>query len=349
MPRVTSIDLYSYELPADRIAQEPREERDRSRALFLRRGEEAIDEGLFRELPARLRGDECLVINDTRVIPARVRARRSTGGEIEAFLLRPEGEGIWRAWLSPSRRLQPGEELATAGAPLRLLSREGRWWRVLLPEGELGRIGEIPLPPYIRRERGDARLSGLDRERYQTVFARREGAVAAPTAGLHFTPEILAAIAARGVPVVPVTLHVGPGTFAPVAVERIEEHRVDPELFEVSAASRAALAAARKEGRRFVCVGTTSIRVLESLPDLSPGDRVCGECSLTILPGHRFRHAAGLITNFHLPRSSLLVLVSAFHGRERTLAAYRAAIERGFRFYSYGDAMAILPAEDSSC
>jgi len=149
--------------------------------------------------------------------------------------------------------------------------------------------------------------------------------------------------------VVAVTLHVGPGTFAPVVAERIEEHRVDPELFAVSAESRAAVAAARAEGRRFICVGTTSLRVLESLPDLAPGDEISGECALTILPGHPFRHAAGLITNFHLPRSSLLVLVSAFHGRERTLAAYRSAIERGFRFYSYGDAMAILPGEASRC
>ncbi len=346
---MTSTDLYSFDLPSGRIAQEPRADRDRSRALFLRRGEDSIEEGLFRDLATRLRGDECLVVNDTRVFPARIRAQRETGGEIEAFLLRSEGDDTWRAWLSPSRRLHEGECLRTSGAPLEILSREGRWWRVRLAPKEIERIGEVPLPPYILRSNGDPRLAALDRDRYQTVYAGRAGAVAAPTAGLHFSRELLDLLVARGIPVVPITLHVGPGTFAPIQVDRVEDHRVDPELFEVSEAARRSLSEARASGRRLVCVGTTSLRVVETLPDLEPGPAIEGECDLTILPGYRFRHADGLITNFHLPRSSLLVLVSAFHGLERTLATYAAAIERGFRFYSYGDAMVILPDGGAAC
>lgn len=357
---MSATDLYDFTLPPDRIAQTPRDDRDRSRALFLERGNDAIEEGVFRDLPERLRGDECLVVNDTRVIPARVRATRESGGAVEAFLLAPEGttpgsdpaggaepEEVWRAWLTPSRRLREGERLRTRGAPLRIIAREGRGWRVGLPPGELDRIGEVPLPPYIERSEDDPRLATLDHERYQTVYARAAGAVAAPTAGLHFTPDVLDALGARGIPVVPVTLHVGPGTFLPIRAERVEEHRVDPEFFSVSEESRTSLAAARAEGRRIVCVGTTSMRLIESLPDLDPGPPLTGECDLTILPGHEFRHAEGLVTNFHLPRSSLLVLVCAFHGRERTLAAYAEAIERGFTFYSYGDAMVILPARSA--
>ena len=340
---MAATDLYDFHLPDDHIAQEPSPDRSDSRALFLTRGSDSVAEGHFHELPDRLRGDECLVVNDTRVIPARVRARRASGGAIEAFLLRPEGNGVWRAWLTPSRRLKDGEQLLTSGAPLTVLSRAGRWWLVSLPDGELERIGEVPLPPYILRGEGDERLASLDRDRYQTIFSRRAGAVAAPTAGLHFTPDILTRLAARGIPIAPVTLHVGPGTFAPIRAERIEDHRVDPELFEVSEESRSILASARAEGRRIVCVGTTSLRCLESLPDLEAGPELAGECDLTVLPGYRFRHAAGLITNFHLPRSSLLVLVSTFHGRERTLTAYHHAIEQDYRFYSYGDAMVILP------
>ncbi|MHC4934612.1 MAG: tRNA preQ1(34) S-adenosylmethionine ribosyltransferase-isomerase QueA [Planctomycetota bacterium] len=345
---MSATDEYEFFLPESAIAQEPPARRGDSRALFLVRGRDGGRFGRFSELPELLRGDECLVVNDTRVIPARVRARRASGGAVEAFLLSPEEDGTWRAWLTPSRRLKPGELLETEGAPLRVLEKEGRWWRVSLPEGELERIGQVPLPPYIRREPGDPRLRALDAERYQTVFASRAGAVAAPTAGLHFTPELLGELEDRGVPVVPVTLHVGPGTFAPIRADRLEDHRVDPEWFEISGDSRRRLARAREEGRRIICVGTTSMRVIESVPDLDDGPALTGECALTILPGHRFRHAEGLITNFHLPRSSLLVLVSAFHGRERTLAGYRDAVEAGLKFYSYGDAMVILPDREAA-
>ncbi len=341
---MTAAALYDYPLPRSLIAQEPAPKRDRSRALYLTRGHDAIEEGAFAELPGRLRGDECLVVNDTRVIPARVRSRRRSGGAVEVFLLRPESAAVWRAWLHPHERLRAREELAVGGDSIRVIERAGSFWLVELSDATLiERAGEVPLPPYIDRAPADERLRTLDRDRYQTVYARRPGAVAAPTAGLHFTEEIFAALASRGIPVVPVTLHVGPGTFRPLASEQVEEHRVEPELFEVCASSRSALARAERERRRLVCVGTTSLRLLETLDALAEGPDLAGETSVTILPGYRFRHADGLITNFHLPRSSLLVLVSEFHGRERVLAAYRAAIERGFRFYSYSDAMVILP------
>lgn len=344
------MEAYDFTLPPERIAQEPAAQRDASRALFCERGADPIEPGQFRDLPSRLRGDECFVVNDTRVIPARLRARRATGGAIEVFLLRREEPGSWRCWLSPSRRLRDGERLEIDGggpelgsAELTVVGRVGSFWRVRLDDEWVERHGEVPLPPYIARDEGDHRLTGLDRERYQTIFANTPGAVAAPTAGLHFTPDLREQILTLGIPIVPVTLHVGPGTFKPVTAERLEDHRVDPELYRVSAESRRQLAQARRDGRRIISVGTTSLRVLESLDALDDGEDLEGETSLTILPGHNFKHVDGLITNFHLPRSSLLVLVCAFHGESRTLAAYGQAIASGLRFYSYGDAMVILP------
>lgn len=347
-----SLDQYDFDLPQELIAQEPAADRDASRALFGQRGQDGIEVGEFRELAERLRGDECLVVNDTRVIPARLRARRKTGGAVEVFLLRQETTDVWRAWLSPSRRIQVGEVLEVAGADLEVGEREGSFWRVRLPGPELiERCGEVPLPPYIERSADDPRRVA-DRERYQTIFASASGAVAAPTAGLHFTPELVELIRARGVPIVPVTLHVGPGTFEPIRAARLEDHRVSAELFSVSAETREALSEARRDGRRIVAVGTTSTRVLESLPAVcadpwEAGPTVSGETDLTILPGHQFQLVEGMITNFHLPRSSLLVLVSAFQGRERVLASYQRAVADGLRFYSYGDAMVILPGVES--
>ncbi len=342
-----STSLYQYELPEELIAQEPLPGRADSRTLYLVRGSEAIAEGTFAELPARLAGDECLVVNDTRVIPARIRARRATGGQVEIFLLRPEQDGVWQAWLSPSRRVRPGEMLEHGERRVEVLERDGSFWRVRA--GDLAAIeefGEVPVPPYIERAPGDPRLASLDRERYQTIFARAPGAVAAPTAGLHFTPEVTGALAARGIPIIAVTLHVGPGTFRPIVCEDVADHRVEPELYELTAETRARLAAARSDGRRIIAVGSTCLRLLESLDRLAEGPDLRSATALTILPGHAFRHVDGLITNFHLPRSSLLLLVATFHGLEPTLAAYRYAIERRFRFYSYGDAMAILPRRD---
>lgn len=338
---------YDYDLPADLIAQCPAETRDGSRALFMTRGREDVEMGTFAQLVDHLRGDECLVVNDTRVIPARLRARRATGGAVEIFLLRSEGSGVWRCWLSPSRRIQPHEKLRVGEEWVRVIDRFGSFWRVELPDDDFPRrAGEVPLPPYIRRAGDDDRVRASDAARYQTLFASTPGAVAAPTAGLHFSERLCEELKHRGVPIVPVTLHVGPGTFKPVTAERIADHRVDPELYRVSSASRSALAQARRNRRRVIAVGTTSLRVLESLENLEDGEAVDGETDLTVLPGHTFRHVDGLITNFHLPRSSLLVLVCAFHGLEPTLGAYRRAVDERCRFYSYGDAMVILPESD---
>ncbi|MEM7164645.1 MAG: tRNA preQ1(34) S-adenosylmethionine ribosyltransferase-isomerase QueA [Planctomycetota bacterium] len=339
------IELYDYDLPPALIAQHPAARRDASRALFLTRHNDALDEGHFADLQQRLSGDECFVVNNTRVIPARIRARRASSGAVEVFLLRREEAGVWQAWISPSRRIRPGETLTTVTSqiPIEVLDRHESFWTVSLPsDGIVQEVGEVPLPPYIQRAPDDPQFAA-DRERYQTLFATVPGAVAAPTAGLHFSAELLAQLEARGIPIVPVTLHVGPGTFQPVTAARIEDHVVAPELYEVSLESHQQLQQARSDGRRLIAVGTTSARVLESLSFAGPAARIHGETGLTILPGHEFRNVDGLVTNFHLPRSSLLVLVAAFHGRERTLSAYEHAVRTGMRFYSYGDAMVILP------
>ena len=340
-----SLRSYQFELPDSLIAQEPAQNRSDSRCIFTLRGEKQRQLGNFPEIVDLLRGDELLVYNDTRVIPARIRAQRATGGKVEIFLLRPCQDGeSWLAWISPSRRIKPGETLEGPDVAIRVHGREGSSWRVEWPaEVPLERIGEVPLPPYIQRNPEQTDLQSTDKERYQTVFAKTPGAVAAPTAGLHFDQPILEALAARGVQRAGVTLHVGPGTFKPIESEQLTDHRVDPEWYSISSETRTALHKARKEKRPIIAIGTTSMRVLESLPDLTPGDEIIGETDLTILPGYQFRHADGLLTNFHLPGSSLLVLVSCFHGLENTLNLYREAVENQFRFYSYGDCMLITP------
>ncbi len=348
---MTDLDDYDYDLPSALIAQEPAPHREESRALFMRRGVDGLEERRFADLPGQLTGDECLVVNDTRVIPARIRTRRASGARIEVFLLRPEGDAsnadtVWQAWVAPAKKVRPPETLNLESDPsetIEVLQRCDSFFRVRA--GSLDRlygIGEVPLPPYIARSANDDRRT-QDSERYQTMFASTPGAVAAPTAGLHFSPPLVTAVKSLGVPVIPITLHVGPGTFKPITTDRIEDHRVDPELFHVSEQSRGELAKAKADGRRIITVGTTSTRVIESIDHWDDGPAIQGDTSLTILPGYEFRHVEGLITNYHLPKSSLLVLVSAFHGRERTRQAYAQAIESGLRFYSYGDAMVILP------
>jgi S-adenosylmethionine:tRNA ribosyltransferase-isomerase len=341
---------FDYALPPDRIAQEPAEPRDAARLLVLDRRSGAIRDAHVPDLGDYLRPGDCLVVNDTRVLPARLSGRiASTGREVEVLLLHPVGPTSedWAALVRPARRCPVGTTVVladgAAGATVTAREELGRA-RVRLDgvgpvEAFLEAHGVPPLPPYIRRYR---KPGGEDWARYQTVYATHPGAVAAPTAGLHFTPSLLAALEAQGIELHRVTLHVGPGTFRPVRTARVADHRVEAERFEVSEGAAAGLSRARREGRRVVSVGTTTARVLETVarPDGSLAAGV-GSTDVTIVPGHAFRAVDALLTNFHLPRSSLLLLVSAFAGREAVLGAYAHAIAAGYRFYSYGDAMLI--------
>ena len=353
------IDQFDYDLPDRLIAQEPPPERDQSRLLVVRRGGPPPADRRFRDLPALLDPGDLLVLNDTRVLPARLVGRRArSGGKWEGLFLREEADGAWELLSQTRGRLMTGETILVdpenpssgeAAAPLRLClvgkTAAGRW--LARPEeggaaaALLARYGRTPLPPYIRKGRGGP----ADRERYQTVYAREAGAVAAPTAGLHFTPRLFGELDRRGVGRVFVTLHVGAGTFQPVTAEDVTQHRVQPEWGEVPAATAEAVAACKARGGRVVAVGTTSVRVLESAA-LASGDGSLrawtGWTDLTICPPFPFRMTDALVTNFHLPRSSLLLLTAAFAGLERMRAAYKVAVEREYRFYSYGDAMLIL-------
>jgi S-adenosylmethionine:tRNA ribosyltransferase-isomerase len=300
----------------------------------------------FASFPAFLAAGDVLLLNDVRVIPARLRATRRGGGRAELLLVRPLNGAAWEVLARPSKRLRPGEALRLAEGIAVPVARvgEGRWAVEFEPElaGDLlERVGEVPLPPYIRRGQG---ATVADRLRYQTVYAGTGRAVAAPTAGLHFTPELLQAVADRGVEIARTTLHVGPGTFKPVAVDDPRNHVLDPEDYEIPASAAGTLNRALAAGRRVMCVGTTSCRTFEHAlraggGNVRPGP---GRADLYVLPGHGFLGTGALLTNFHLPRSTLLMLVSALAGRERVLDAYRRAIEAGFRVYSYGDAMLVV-------
>ena len=348
---------YDYALPPECIAQHPPERRSEARLLVLDRQ----DPGRHRHvqidaLPRLLRPGDLLVRNATRVVPARLLGRKATGGRAEALLLGPEpacslpGRRTFRALVRCRGRLRPGLALcfdgAATSAPLDAeIVDVGDAGEVLLAfasDADPYAWGEAPLPPYIRRDPDQRADFGEDRERYQTVFARVPGAVAAPTAGLHFTPELFDAHAAAGIHVAEVVLHTGAGTFRPIAPADLERGRLHAERFELPEATAQAIERARQRGGRVIAVGTTSTRVLEAcaLPDgrVQPAR---GETDLLLAPGSRFQVIDGLITNFHLPRSSLLLLVAAFAGRDTVLAAYREAIARGYRFYSYGDAMLV--------
>jgi S-adenosylmethionine:tRNA ribosyltransferase-isomerase len=292
------------------------------------------------------------VVNRSRVLPARLLGRRARGGAAEVLLVRAhhDEDGLWDALVRPGRRLRPGDEIEVAeDLSVRIEARKGpgqeagplRTVRLLARDGEIAatleRHGRVPLPPYIRRPDAPA-----DRERYQTVYAREPGSVAAPTAGLHFTPALLEALRGRGIERAEIVLHVGPGTFRPVEVENVADHRVDPEAFVIPSETAAAVAETRARGGRVVAVGTTATRALETAAQDNVSGPGADETALVIVPGHRFRVVDGLVTNFHLPRSSLLLLVAAFAGRERVLAAYAEAVRERYRFYSYGDAMLIL-------
>lgn len=352
---------FDYELPEQLIAQSPADQRDQSRLLVIERTTGAMVHGQFRDLKQWLRPGDLLILNDSRVIPARLRAVKSgTGGQIEVLLVEEQQTNDWWAMVRPGKRLRPNSRiqlLDRSGAPsdifgvVREKNAEGHG-RIQFELADnildrLGELGEVPLPPYIHRP---AQSGGVnDLERYQTVFAREEGSVAAPTAGLHFTAPILAELKQRGVEIRCVTLHVGLGTFAPVKSEIVEEHRMHEERYSIPAEAAAALNQARGEGRRVVAVGTTTMRVLESAvpPVTEPWQAMTGRTRIFIYPPFHFKAVTALLTNFHLPRSTLLMLVSAFaspgdtRGRELILAAYREAVRQRYRFFSYGDAMFI--------
>ncbi len=350
------ISDFDFELPEELIAQHPLERRDASRMLVVSRAERRWRDGSFAEFPTELREGDAVVVNNTRVFPARLVGRREpTGGRVELLLVRRrvefEGE-TWEVLAKPARRLEAGARVTFGDGRLSAetlaatVDGAGRVVR-FQAEGDfnarLEEFGRMPLPPYIKRDSEDLAAAEEDRERYQTVYAAAPGAIAAPTAGLHFTPQVFEELRARGVRRAEVTLHVGYGTFAPVRADDLSEHRVAAERFEISEGAAEEINRTKESGGRVVAVGTTTVRALESAVDESGRVRAGrGETGLTITPGYRFRAADALLTNFHLPRSSLLVLVSAFAGRGLVLDAYRHAVGAGYRFYSYGDCMLIV-------
>ena len=361
---------FDFDLPSELIAQEPPADRASARLLVLRRDAGAIAHSHVPALPALLEPGDLLVVNNTRVFPARLLGRRvPSGGAVECLLVQKEGSdpgrtGVgpgsdpsefghcqkWEALMHPGQKLKPGARVVFEGIHTihgEVLDRRffGRrlirlWTGDGTPIDEaVDAIGHVPLPPYITRDDVPN-----DRERYQTMFAHERGSIAAPTAGLHFTPQLAAALASRNVELAAITLHVGYGTFQPIRVERVEDHRLEPERYEISSAAAAAIEAAREAGRRVIAVGTTTTRTLEAVAQANAGRVIAGRgfADLFIYPGYAFRVVGGLLTNFHLPRSSLLMLVSAFAGCGRVRRAYQAAIAERYRFYSYGDAMLIL-------
>ena len=333
------IGEFDFALPAGAIAQHPARPRNSARLLYLA---ERPEDRIVRDLPRLLQPGDLLVVNDTEVLPARLFGRRGTV-PIEATLIAEAEPGCWRALVRPARRLRPGDRIGFAPDFAAEVANKGENGAVLLDFGcgrdgmieKLEAYGAPPLPPYMRRIDPDPR----DREDYRTVFAARPGAVAAPTAGLHFTPELLMALDAAGVHRVAVTLHVGAGTFLPVRTEHVEDHVMHAEKGEIGSGAAAEIDACRTRGGRIVAVGTTALRLLESAADATGGVRAwAGETALLITPGYRFRVVDLLLTNFHLPRSTLFLLVCAFAGTDRMKAAYAHAIAAGYRFYSYGDA-----------
>ncbi|MDR1068527.1 MAG: tRNA preQ1(34) S-adenosylmethionine ribosyltransferase-isomerase QueA [Clostridiales Family XIII bacterium] len=364
-------DLFDYELPKELIAQTPAEARDASRLLVVRRqaaeggdvtnNSDAVRHRHFSDVPEYLRAGDVLVINDSKVIKARlIGVKTETGARVEVFLVKKRGQinhftEDWEVLIRPGKRVRRGQRVKFADdfscEVVGEIPGGGRIARFFFTgsfDESIDRLGKMPLPPYIKREAG-----AEDEERYQTVYAATPGSLAAPTAGLHFTPDLLAALEEKGVVIAPVTLHVGLGTFRPVMAEQIEDHKMHTESYVIGAETAERINAAKREGRRVVCVGTTSVRTLESAARrvggetdntgepaycVMPGE---GETDIFIYPGYEFKIADALITNFHLPKSTLLMLVSAFAGRERMLGVYAEAIREGYRFFSYGDAMLI--------
>jgi len=350
-----TLSQFEFILPPHLIAQEPCLQRDHSRLMVLDRKTGDLEHQLFMGIIEYLRPGDVLVVNDTRVIPARLEGKKKSGGRVECLILNYPVKTVMETYVTPCLLKAGGK--VRPGDPIHF--GEGLEGEILPPspngtalvqfrfEGDFGSVlkkfGRVPLPPYIRRDGCDADLLEQDRNRYQTVYARHPGAVAAPTAGLHFSPNLITAIKEKGIIISPITLHVGYGTFAPVKAERISEHKIHSEVYLVSAQTAQVIRKQKKRGGRIIAVGTTSARVLEyqamKYGSVKPEQ---GDCDLFILPGFTFQMIDGLITNFHLPRTTLLLLVSAFAGTENILKAYNEAIERNYRFYSYGDAMLII-------
>ena len=339
---------FDYDLPEELIAQQPLEQRDASRMLLLDRHARAWKDSEFRRLRDYIRPNDVIVVNNTRVFPARLVGQRDpTGGRVEILLTREIEPNIWEALVRPVQRLKIGARVRFGNLRAEILDWSTSGLRQLRFDGPIAQmldtLGQTPLPPYIKRPAGTYPAAPNDRERYQTIYARERGAIAAPTAGLHFTPEITQELEAHGARFVEITLHVGYGTFEPVRVENIEEHHVNSEFIEIREEAARAINEGRAAGGRVIAVGTTTTRALESA--VNDDGRViaaAGKTKLTILPGYKFRTTDALLTNFHLPRSSLLLLVAAFAGRELTLEAYRHAVRERFRFYSYGDCMFVI-------
>jgi len=341
------ISDFDYNLPENLIAQSPLEKREDSRMLIVDRRSGELADRNFYDLPDFLREGDVVVLNNTRVFPARLFGRSETGARVEIFLVRETSRGIWETLARPARRLKTGKKIIfsekliaevidkTEDGKVRVrFEADGNFDRIL------DEIGRTPLPPYIKRKEGSI---DADRERYQTVFARERGAIAAPTAGLHFTPEILEKIIAMGVTIAEVTLHVGYGTFEPVRVRDLSRHSVMPEQYEIGDTTAETLNRAKAEGRRIVAIGTTTTRALETVMTKHGHFEAEREsANLTIIPGYKFKAIDALLTNFHLPQSSLLVLVSTFAGHQLIMDAYNHAVGKSYRFYSYGDCMLII-------
>jgi S-adenosylmethionine:tRNA ribosyltransferase-isomerase len=346
-------DKLNYELPAELIAQQPADVRSESKLLVLNRKDASLEDSRFGKIGRYISKGDCLVINDTKVLPARFFARRKTGAKLEGLFLDKTADGSWQVMLKGAGKIKPGERIflkdkdgndyalaeltektPDGGCTLKLESSQDY-------EAVLERIGFTPLPPYIKRN-NDAVQDQIDKQRYQTVYANRNGAVAAPTAGLHFTDELISELKDKGVNFANVTLHVGAGTFKPVESETLEEHKIHSEKFSVDEKNAAIINETKSKGGRVIAVGTTSVRVLESAAHNGRLEPFSGETEIFIMPGYEFKIVDAMITNFHLPRSTLLALVAAFAGLENILSAYSHAVENRYRFYSYGDAMLIL-------
>lgn len=354
---MTDIEQFEYDLPPELIAQYPLAVRHESRLLVLEKGTGALAHKRFADIVDILRADDVLVVNNTRVIPTRLIAKRSSGGQIKMLLLKSDSKNpaIWEALVTPIKRIKVGEELfvdTTSGAQHKIVvneifTAEDGFKRLKVDLGTrtdlfnlLSEIGKAPLPPYIHRQGDDERQSDLDR--YQTVYASAPGAVAAPTAGLHFSDEVLERLRSKGVDIEQITLHVGPGTFKPIA-DSVAAHTIEPETYSIEESTALRINQARKDGRRIIAVGTTTLRALESAgANGTVASAFNQSTSLYVRPGYEFRIVTGMVTNFHLSRSSLLVLVCALAGRENIMRAYREAIDQRYRFFSYGDAMLIL-------